>query len=825
MFKIAEPIHIKCSDANAEYLRDGCYWIRLRWKPPFEAPEYLVGTLRVERSRRTVTISGDLYRLERHGRRPIPPGEPPPEFQDHPGSRLPVYSRAAYFAYVRGESLSIRTRGGLQLGFEFCLQIMQQHLQTQQHSLLELEWEPVDYALQASLKPEIPPHSPSVFPPHQDFFSGKITAAAKSQEPTEIGQLELGWVSHNFRRAVVEIDCQEGIDPPLEDGQGESWSTVFQRVRWQVEAYFKGTTIPPYASFTKDLLHETMLALDRLRPAKPDLDHEWRYSLLCVHRFDDPEGRGVMFDHGPANTNGEPRQGAAVAASFNYGASEQLGALAHRRLAELPRMYLRTAIHEIGHAMSLGERAEGSWIMAQQAEDHMARTSPQGLPLAFHPLDQWLLKHLSDLHVRPGGHVEFNQGALDVAVNSGRLGRPERLHSRPQAKHDEASVTSSDDPWLQIDFSIKVTPDRIPAGAPARVQVSLKNSSSRPLRLPNLSLKFPYIRVEVIDLEQRRSLNPLIRWSHPSQELFELPPGETLVHGMTLLRGASGPLFCKPKQWHKIIVTYRVPTDEYLETYTDEADLYVFQGSSEMPWEGDNSEVFEVLVYGGDHLRDGIAAIHRALDDDVFRRHYQAIEAKRRIRLSQPLKEVFECLEETTEMTVAELRSIVQGLSGYDPRDLAVQRQGIATLLHHARRLESWAPALETEIGELLGLDRRALDDPEPRIGILGHLDAVRSFAGSVIDELQQATGGQPAVAAPSLLIASFPAPLPGDSTVRQRTVRRSLRELEAAGAAFIVVLPTEGVDLENAHRAVRIPMLGDASAKQVADEYRKLLA
>ena len=81
-------------------------------------------------------------------------------------------------------------------------------------------------------------------------------------------------------------------------------------------------------------------------------------------------------------------------------------------------------------------------------------------------------------------------------------------------------------------------------------------------------------------------------------------------------------------------------------------------------------ETLLVLAFGGDHLKDGIAAIHAALGNPVLRPHFAFIEAK---RVGQPFGRrkadpgaAAALIDATTVMNAAELRKARRMIAG-DP--------------------------------------------------------------------------------------------------------------------------------------------------------------
>jgi hypothetical protein len=78
------------------------------------------------------------------------------------------------------------------------------------------------------------------------------------------------------------------------------------------------------------------------------------------------------------------------------------------------------------------------------------------------------------------------------------------------------------------------------------------------------------------------------------------------------------------------------------------------------------------LALGGDHLKEGIAAIAAALDNDVLRPHFAYVEAKRlatRFGKRKPdLKAAADLIDGATVMSAAEHRKAMTMVEGFRPK-------------------------------------------------------------------------------------------------------------------------------------------------------------
>jgi len=112
-----------------------------------------------------------------------------------------------------------------------------------------------------------------------------------------------------------------------------------------------------------------------------------------------------------------------------------------------------------------------------------------------------------------------------------------------------------------------------------------------------------------------------------------LEPGEWLAESATLMRGAEGALF-GASGLHRIGLEVHWEVGDAVASARGEASVLVTGAVDEKHAAAahrvlSTPDAHLVLAIGGDHMKDGIAAIQGALDSPVLRPHYAAIEAKR----------------------------------------------------------------------------------------------------------------------------------------------------------------------------------------------------
>jgi hypothetical protein len=160
-------------------------------------------------------------------------------------------------------------------------------------------------------------------------------------------------VSDHFRTIRLEIDQEEGTQVPgfyapwhpapenAPAGMPEepiSIQRAFQRAGVEMVIHPAHSTLAvpgADAAWDEAELHAAMTSFFSLISGEPS----WHAYLLVGERFRDPDTSGIMFDE----TNPLPRQGAAVF----YGNFRSLPTGVRER------NFLRTAVHELGHALNL----------------------------------------------------------------------------------------------------------------------------------------------------------------------------------------------------------------------------------------------------------------------------------------------------------------------------------------------------------------------------------------------------------------------------------------------------------------------------------------
>ena len=619
-FQPTPPPVIALDDAEADATDDlsalnGCYLLRLdRIGPPGTAVDvHYDGTLRISTADSAFAVSGDLY-IHRTANGQAPSKEPDPT------AGIPIFPRDDYRLYIRGISLRRGGGAGAQLTFDFELHAFDRVSGT---------WDDTG-ARQGVLEPVIDTNGQPV----ADTFEGLVRST--SGEPT--GRLRATRVSRSLRRAVVEIDRVPKLERPFDNGVGTKWQTVFDMVGWDLTIDKGDSDIAePSGEFWTDAeLHKTMLQ----RRRRENLDAEWRYHMLCVRRLRSTK-RGLMYDNAASDSNDVPREGIGI--GTGWVPEEALwGPLVGKRFGTATGSYFRTALHEIGHAMGLQHNTADFGVM--NTTDFLAKRAtqpafPENALWSFAADDRHRLRHMPDIWVRPGG-VPFGQTFGSIA--------------------DEAAAEAPAGLKLDVKSLLEV----VPLGAPVRVEYRLSNRGRRVVEGPgSLNVRDGAVRGRVVDpAGVERAFLPLIRCID-ADETRDLQPKERLSHGITLLRGGQGALF-PMSGVHRIILQVTWRTGDGVATVSGETSVMVTGPETHQHAVAAHRmlsvpNAMLTLVLGGDHLKDGVSTIHRALDCQQLSEHVAWIEAK---RLAVPfferparLEQAVGLLDESTVMSQAEI--------------------------------------------------------------------------------------------------------------------------------------------------------------------------
>lgn len=574
------PIHFHA-------LRAGCYYISYIPTGIILRPRYY-GTMRVEKPTLTsTTASGDLYSypmLVLQGQ-PIP--QPPA-----PSSDVPIFPIGRYNSYLRVTSIL----EGLTLGNSFTLAFERYNFNASTGA-----WSapvPLTAVMSWTAAPA-------------GYASDYLTGQVKDASNNVVAILNMGWVSNYLRHVTVEIDTVPGSEAPLNNGAGVDWQTIGDQIGWKIDAYCSSANVvaPSGDSWSDAEMHAGMLA----KRDSSNLDSAWRYHILAVKRIDSTP-RGIMYDVGGTDSDHVPREGIGIASHWMIPNTSDWGLVKGQRFGAATKPYFRTALHEIGHAMSLYHNTVNNGIMNTTdviaASGTAANPFPNNILWSHAADDQKRLRHRPDIEVRPGGT------AFGTASDN-------------PLSPDDAAVEANG-----LTLEVRPLLESVPLGAPVRVDIALKNTSDRSVRVPaKLNLKTEFVTGCVTGpTGEARSFSKVVHCVE-DHAMTELAPGKTVRGSLTLLRGRDGALF-PVASLHEIKVNVSWEVDGAEVTVSGCSTVMITPTTT--PSHADAAhkvlatpDTHLVLVLGGDHLKEGIAAVHAALADPTLRPHFAYTEARR----------------------------------------------------------------------------------------------------------------------------------------------------------------------------------------------------
>jgi hypothetical protein len=168
----------------------------------------------------------------------------------------------------------------------------------------------------------------------------------------------------------------------------------------------------------------------------------------------------------------------------------------------------------------------------------------------------------------------------------------------------------------------------------------MKNEGATPVFAPaSLNLKNGLLSGTVIDPSgTARSFLPLFGCVD-ELPVAELAPGAAVTSSLTLLRGGQGALFPMAGIYRiQVLASWEVHGVE--SAVLGETSMMVSSAVDEQHAEAalrvlSTPDTLLAVVLGGDHLDEGVSAIHAAVENPVLRPHFAYIEARRLARASR----------------------------------------------------------------------------------------------------------------------------------------------------------------------------------------------
>lgn len=494
-------------------------------------------------------------------------------------------------------------------------------------------------------------------------------------------------VSDYLRKAIVDIDRVKWVDVlPGEDAAGgrNRLEEIFEEVGWQIRVNPHGEKAPiderAGGIWSQRDLHKHMLEWrDR---NDNDLDSVWQYHLFCVRRLSNNTFHrfGLMYDAMSVDSNHVPREGAAIACMARFPLEKSIlyegtrnekkvrtfGRASGEILARLPRAYLWTAAHELGHAMGLAHNFSGTGFMQgfpnlaelswKKAEENGTDSDfPNDIKLEFDEEDATRLRHAPDLYVRPGG-IPFLEGF--------------RFEPVPV---EDLTVTP-----LEVQLDVRPVVDVLPFGAPLRLTLVIRNVSQATVEVPStLSLRSGYITGRIVTpAGTYKTFSTATRYNGVGTS--DLLPGRLRAHSMTLIRGPEGALLESPGAYRvEIQVAWEVRGGGSFEISRN-ATILVSAPEGPSHCEAalqilSDPDVMLPVIFGTEvpasqratRLRaagSGVPALRRGVEEPNLRDHFAVLEAKRIAGLAGKLEEAASLIDSETVMTATEAVHIAEKL-------------------------------------------------------------------------------------------------------------------------------------------------------------------
>jgi hypothetical protein len=415
---------------------------------------YTRGPMRIEVGAASLRISGDVYsqRLVVALPRPQPVPVALPAMPWYP--QLP---RSEYVWYLRSTGCTYAA-GQLQFGFE-------RHLWDRSaRTFTSTDTGQMTFRCRRPLV-----LSPTVAGPGALQMRGTATIGGRSYTVTATK------TSTQYRGCAVEVDVMSNRQFPatanLCSGAALNFRSVYATAGWDMRVTVDNTAIPEDPDLSVPEL-QTLIAGHQSPATDP---HQWRLWLLVGSA----QGSlfGLMFDDDTV-----PREGAVGFADPRFGNDSTIAPFArNQRLGAVPLAFLRTLVHEAGHALNLFHPkhdvhapAIGTSIMNQTGDVMGFATTANPYPcnatLAFDDHSRTSLIHSPDPQIRPGWlNFGWGHGSL-----SGGL---------PAPVDADGLVNVDEDDTLRLDLAL---PASVVVGEYVIAEVSLTNTGDVPREVTTL---------------------------------------------------------------------------------------------------------------------------------------------------------------------------------------------------------------------------------------------------------------------------------------------------------------------------------------------------
>jgi len=345
------------------------------------------------------------------------------------------------------------------------------------------------------------------------------------------------------RGCRVEVDAMTGrqwpATAPACGGQSNvSFTGVYRAAGMDFVATVNELNVPSDPVLTTAEMHALLATHQTAVTAG---DPSWRLWLL-VGSADQQGNFGIMFDQVAPH-----RQGAVGFADPTLPVNPKIEAAAQgQALNDVPLAFLRTLIHEAGHAFNLFHPKHdihavpvGTTIMNQTGDVISFATAANPYPctatMAFDDHNRTSLIHSPDPQVKPGWK-EFGWGHSSTFAG---VGEPTDAAGLQAAEVDE--------PGLEVEL---VLPEQVQRGEFVVATVTVTNSGDEPRQVSaalNLAEGDLWLSV-VTPAGERLDVRDVVLACGPSR-IVELAPGDYIAGQIELLYTSTGVTFDQPGKY------------------------------------------------------------------------------------------------------------------------------------------------------------------------------------------------------------------------------------------------------------------------------------
>lgn len=336
-----------------------------------------------------------------------------------------------------------------------------------------------------------------------------------------------------YRGAVVEVDVMENRSFPT-TAAGQTFAGIYRTAGIDLAVRMSNSNVPADAQLTTAELHSLLSTWRDI----PNIANTWRTWLLIGSRRSGSNTFGIMFDQDAPH-----REGAVGFYDATMGNGATLVPSARNQdLGDVPAAFLRTLVHEIGHAFNLfhpkhdvHDPAIGTTTMNQTGDViSFATTSnqyPNNISWSFNDHNRTSLIHSPDPQIAPGWK-EFGWGH-----GSAFGGVPTPFDALGLEPRDRT-------PALVLELGL---PDQAVAGEFLSAEITVTNESAETVLVhESLNLAEGHVELEVkTPFGEMLEVRDVVV-ACGGHDTVELAPGESISQSVQVFYTNHGHTFATP---------------------------------------------------------------------------------------------------------------------------------------------------------------------------------------------------------------------------------------------------------------------------------------